>query len=429
MTTPLALSAFILLTVTAALLALAETSLTHIGRARAKALEEDGHPRGAALVRLLEHRDRALNPILFVIICCHLGAATVIAVWADDQFGGWGIVGAFFVEVLFIFVLAEAMPKTYALSRPDATALQIVPIASFLSRVPPLRWMVRLLVGISNVVLPGPGSPTGPSVSEEELLALAGAAAQADVIDAEEQELIESIIEFGDTIVREVMVPRPDMVSVGVDYRVTDVIEVVILNGFSRLPVVGDGIDDIQGVAHTKDLVRVERDGHGDEPVSRFARPARFVPESKRVAELLKEMQAEQNHMAVVIDEYGGTAGLVTLEDLIEELVGEIVDEFDVEEALIEELPGGSYDLNARMPLDEVNELIDGDLPEGEWDSIGGLLLSALGHVPTSGEAVEIAGVRMTALRVDGRRIGRVRIDLIDAPVPGDAEGQTVDAT
>jgi CBS domain containing-hemolysin-like protein len=201
--------------------------------------------------------------------------------------------------------------------------------------------------------------------------------------------------------------------------------EVVILNGYSRIPACGEGIDDVIGIVHAKDLMRAERDDQEHRPVGELARPAHFVPETKRVAELLREMQLQRFHMAIVIDEYGGTAGLVTLEDIIEELLGEIVDEFDVEDAMIEPLPGGDYRVNARMPLDEVNDLLRARLPEGDWDTIGGLLLSELGHVPSEGESVEVGGWRLTAQRVVGRRIGRVRVHQLHAfdPLPADAEG------
>jgi CBS domain containing-hemolysin-like protein len=268
---------------------------------------------------------------------------------------------------------------------------------------------------MANVIIPGRGRKTGPAVSEEELLALAGVAVESDVIEPEERVLIESIIEFGDTVVREVMVPRPDMVTVSGEFRVGDAMEVVILNGYSRLPVSGEGIDDIVGIVFAKDLMRAERDGKADLEVRQLMRPAQFVPETKRVSALLREMQAEQYHMAIVVDEYGGTAGLVTLEDLIEELVGEIVDEYDVEEPVIEPLPGGDVRVNARMHIDEVNDLIHADLPEGDWDTVGGLLFSLLGHVPVEGESVDVDGHRLRAEKVQGRRIGRVRISRVPA--------------
>jgi CBS domain containing-hemolysin-like protein len=273
----------------------------------------------------------------------------------------------------------------------------------------PLKLVSRGLIGLTNVILPGKGLKRGPFVSEEELLAVADLAVEESVIEAGERDLIESIIEFGDTVVREVMVPRPDMVTVQADFRVGDVLEIVLLNGYSRLPVIAEGIDDVVGIVYAKDLMRAQRDGKDDLAVSELVRPAQFVPETKRVPALLADMQREKFHMAVVVDEYGGTAGLVTLEDVIEELVGEIVDEFDVEDPIVEPLPGGDVRVNARISVDEVNDLLHTHLPEeGDWDSIGGLLLNELGRVPAEGESVDVEGWRLTAERVQGRRIGRV---------------------
>jgi CBS domain containing-hemolysin-like protein len=398
------------LIVSAAALAVAETALTHLARSRAATLADEGRRGAAVLVRLLEHRERALNPILLLLLTCHLGAATIIAVVVERRYGLGGLAIAFVIELAVIFVLAEAVPKTYALLETDRAATFIAPIARAIAFIAPLRWITSGLIGMANVLIPGEGRKAGPSVSEEELLHLAGVAAQDAVIDVSEHALIERTIEFGDTVVREVMVPRPDMITVNADFRVSDVVEVVILNGFSRLPVTGEGVDDIVGIAYAKDLMRSERDGHGDRPVTDVARPAHFVPETKRVAELLREMQGEHFHIAVVIDEYGGTAGLVTLEDLIEELVGEIVDEYDVAEAVVEPLPGGDLRVNARMNIDELSELIGRELPEGDWDSVGGLMFSLLGHVPVEGETVDIDGFRLRADRVTGRRISRVRV-------------------
>jgi CBS domain containing-hemolysin-like protein len=286
--------------------------------------------------------------------------------------------------------------------------LRIAPLARAISLIAPLRWAARLLIGVANVIIPGKGRATGPTVTEDDLVGLASIAVHDDVLELEERKLIENTIEFGDTVVREVMVPRPDMVTVASDFRVGDVIEMVILNGFSRLPVSGDGIDDVIGVVHAKDLMRAERDGKADASVTEVLRAAVFVPETKKVPSLLRDMQEQRYHLAIVIDEYGGTAGLVTLEDLIEELVGEIVDEYDVEDPQVERLPQGQLRVNARMNIDDLNDLLDGALPEGDWDSVGGLLIALLGHVPTEGESAIVDGHQLRAERVSGRRIGRV---------------------
>lgn len=413
----------VLLLVLAAVLAMVETALTHLGRARAAALEDErasaaddgdeegeGSSRHSSLTDLLARRDEVLNPVLLLLLFCHLGLATVITVVAYEWWGIAGTVVALLVGLGVLFVLTEAMPRTYALQHTGAVATRVAPLVGALARFWPLRWTTRGLIGVSNVLLPGRGRREGPSVSEEELLALAGTAAEEDVIELEERALIESIIEFGDTIAREVMVPRTDMVTIASDFQVDAAIEVAILHGYSRLPAYGEGIDDIVGIVYAKDLMRAERDEHGDRPVSSVLRPAVYVPETKKVPALLRQMQDERFHIAIVIDEYGGTAGMVTLEDLIEELVGEIRDEFDVEEPMVEPLPGGGVRVNARMPLDEVNDLLDLDLPEGDWDTVGGFFYSQLGRVPTEGETVHYAGHDLRAEKVHARRIGRVRI-------------------
>jgi CBS domain containing-hemolysin-like protein len=362
------------------------------------------------LLRLVEKPETFLNPVLLVVLVSQLVQATLTGVVATRLFGPWGVVVATFINVVFVFVFAEAAPKTWAVQHPDAAALFVARPVAALVRFPPIQWLSRALIGLTNVILPGKGLKEGPWVSEEELLALADQAAEEEVIEHEERDLIESIIEFGDTTAREVMVPRPDMVTVDADFRVADAMEVVILNGYSRIPVSGEGIDDVVGLLYAKDLMRAERDGHSDGSVADFLRPAHFVPETKRVPELLREMQTEHFHMAVVVDEYGGTAGLVTLEDLIEELVGEIVDEFDQEEPMIEPLSDGSVRVNARMSVDELNDLLHAELPEGDWNTVGGLMFHLLGHVPVEGEQVTADGHVLRAERVQGRRIGRVRI-------------------
>jgi CBS domain containing-hemolysin-like protein len=403
-------TAIVVLLAIATFLSVAETALTRMSKVKAQALVEANRRGSGPLLRLVEKPETFLNPVLLVVLVSQLVQATLTGVVATRLFGPWGVVVATFINVVFVFVFAEAAPKTWAVQHPDAAALFVARPVAALVRFPPIQWLSRALIGLTNVILPGKGLKEGPWVSEEELLALADQAAEEEVIEHEERDLIESIIEFGDTTARQVMVPRPDMVTVDADFRVADAMEVVILNGYSRIPVSGEGIDDVVGLLYAKDLMRAERDGHSDGSVADFLRPAHFVPETKRVPELLREMQTEHFHMAVVVDEYGGTAGLVTLEDLIEELVGEIVDEFDQEEPMIEPLSDGSVRVNARMSVDELNDLLHAELPEGDWNTVGGLMFHLLGHVPVEGEQVTADGHVLRAERVQGRRIGRVRI-------------------
>jgi putative hemolysin len=416
------ITAIVALLLASVFLALAETALTRMTRAKAAALLEDERRGAKRLMELVAHPERFLNVVLLVVLVAQLVQATLTGIVSAQLFGAWGVAVATFLNVVVVFVLAEAAPKTWAIEHPERAALIAAPPVSALARFGPLKLLSRGLIGLTNVILPGKGLREGPFVSEEELLAMADAAVEEEVLELEERELIGQIIEFGDTIVREVMVPRPDMVTVDTDFRVADVMEVVLLNGRSRIPVLGEGIDDVVGVVTAKDLMRAERDGRADEPVLAFVRPAEFVPETKRVAALLPEMQARTFHMAIVVDEYGGTAGLVTMEDLIEELVGEIVDETDREEPMIEPLPGGAVLVQAQMGIDEVNDLLGLELPEGDWDTLGGLVFHLAGHVPAEGEIVEADGRRLHVDRVKGRRIATIRIDPARDGGPG-AEG------
>jgi CBS domain containing-hemolysin-like protein len=397
--------------------AIAETSIVRISKSKAAGLAEEGRPGAKALQELVDAPERWINGLLLVVLVAQIVQATLTGVVSGRLFGGLGVAIATFVNVVVTFVLAEAAPKTWALQHTERAALASARPVKILVELAPLRLIARGLIGLTNVILPGKGLKEGPFVSEEELLAVAAEAAESNQIEHDERQLIESILEFGDTVAREVMVPRPDMVCVQHDFRVADVMEVVLAHGFSRVPVLGEGIDDVIGLVFAKDLMRAERDEREDEPVSNLVRAARAVPETKPVSELLREMQADKFHMAIVIDEYGGTAGLVTLEDLIEELVGEIVDEFDTEDARIEPVPGGGIRVNGSLSVDDANDLLPMRLPEdGDYDTVSGLVLSLLGRMATPGDQVEVPGALLTVDRVQGRRIMRVRIEERELP-------------
>jgi magnesium and cobalt exporter, CNNM family len=392
-----------------ALLAAAETAITRVSSARAEALVEEGR-RGASVLRnLIDRRERVLNPILLVVLGCQLGAATIVAIIVDRRWGTGTFVIVFVVELLIVYAVAEALPKGWALKHPDRSATAVAPLVRVLSSLSPLRWMANGIVDLFGAEESADEHTEG-EVSEEELLALAEEAAASDAIDEDERVLIEHIIEFGDTLASEVMVPRPDISALHVDDTVNGAVGLVIDKGFSRVPVYGDGIDDVRGLIHAKDLMRGLRDGCAQMALSELMREAVFVPESKRVAQLLREMQAESFHLAIVVDEYGGTAGLVTLEDLIEEVVGEITDEFDVEQPMIEQLGDSQYRVNGRAALDDLSVILGVRLPSGEWSTVGGLLFNTLGYLPVEGEAVDVDGHRFVVERVQGRRIARVLV-------------------
>jgi CBS domain containing-hemolysin-like protein len=405
------------LTAIAAFLAAAETSLTRMSRARATYLEEEGRRGARQLLALVENPARFLNLVLLLVLVVQFFATALFtSVLSRLVGGGLGVAIAATVMTVLTFIFAEVAPKTYAVQQTDRAALAVAPFVYVLTRLPILGPLTRLLIGIGNVVTPGKGLKSGPFVSEDEIKAMVDEAERDDVIEEEEREMIHSIFEFGDTILREVMVPRPDMVAVPVTMSLQEVLELILRTGYSRIPVHQGDIDDVVGLAYAKDVLRRLHDGQADKPLADILRPAPFMPESMRAAECLREMRRRKSHMVIVIDEYGGTAGLVTIEDLLEEIVGEIADEYDLEEPNIEPLPDGDYRVNARLGIDEVNELLDVELPATEWDSIGGLLFNVVGGVPREGQEVEFQGLRLRAERVQGRRIGRVRIHRLGPP-------------
>lgn len=406
-------------------LAVAETGFTRMSRIRALALAEEGRRGAGRLAQMLERPEETLNSLLFLVLLSQLTSAALLGALLDHAFGSAGLVVGVVVQIVVYFVAGEVAPKTFAVQNTDRAALLVSGFLWAITRFPPLRLLSRTLIGVANVVLPGKGLRRGPFVTEEDLRAMADVAADEHVIEREERRLIHSIFEFGDTVVREVMRPRPDMVTVEVDASVESAIETAIAGGFSRLPACENGVDHVIGLVFLKDLVARARAGQANDPARDALRPAEFVPEQKRVAELLREMQARQFHMAVVVDEYGSTVGLVTLEDLLEEIVGEITDEYDVEEPGLEPLDVGGVRAPGRTAIGDVNELLGVHLPDDEWDTVGGLVFNLLGHVPVAGESVRFSGLEFRTEKVEGHRIVSVEIRSVpekdaDEDDPGD---------
>jgi len=310
----------------------------------------------------------------------------------------------------FLLVVGRLVPEAVAAANAE---LWVLRLAWLIQGLEVALWpVVRLLVWLSNrLAAPFGGQPfRGVSVvTEEEIRTLVDAGEEEGVIEEEEKEMIYSIFEFGETMAREIMVPRIDIVALEVGTPFGEALDTVIQAGHSRIPVYEETIDNIVGLLYAKDLLAHLRDG-GPEPSLRdLLRPAYFVPETKMVDDLLREMQQRRTHMAIVVDEYGGTAGLVTVEDILEEIVGEIQDEYDVEEPIFEQIGEREYLLDARMSLDDVNALLGTDLPTEEADTLGGLIYVTLGRVPSPGDRLEVNGLRIEVLTVTGRRIGKVR--------------------
>jgi CBS domain containing-hemolysin-like protein len=411
-------------------LAVAETAFVSMSRIRALSLAEEGDRRADRLAEMLERRERTLSALLLLVLVSQLTSASLLGILLDRQAGAFGVVIGLVLQILVFFVIGEVAPKTYAIQNTDRAALRLTWFLHAITVFKPLKLLSRGLIGLANVMLPGRGLKQGPFVTEEDLRTMADVAADEESIEREERRLIHSIFEFGDTVVREAMTPRPDMVAISADATVQEGIERAIEGGFSRIPAYDESTDNIVGVAFLKDLVHAAHEGGEHDPVRGVVRDAVFVPEQKRIAELLREMQTQQFHMAIVVDEYGGTAGLVTLEDLLEEIVGEITDEYDVEEPGVERLPDGSLRVPGRYPINDLNEQLGVELPDTEWDTVGGLVFNLLGHVPTENEATRFQGLEFRTERVQGRRIVSVLITRKHEPAesPDDAGQRVADA-
>ncbi|MFA5785949.1 MAG: hemolysin family protein [Actinomycetota bacterium] len=387
-----------------------ETALTRMNLIRAMHLEEEGRPGSRRLVELMRRPAGFLNLVLLLTLVVQL-TGTSIATYVIERHvaGGIGVLISSIVMTALIFVAAEVAPKTYAIQHSDRTALFVAPLVSGLNRL--LQPLVKVLIFLGNALTPGKGLPSGPFVTEEDIRAMVDVAEDEEAIEPEEREMVHSVFEFGDTVVREVMKPRPDIVAVEVGRSLRHVLSIIVKTGYSRIPVYDGDLDNTVGLVFAKDVLKELHGGRTTEVALReILRPAVFVPESKKVAELLREMQKFKRHMVIVVDEYGAVAGLATIEDLLEEIVGEIVDEYDREEPNVEPIDETTFRVNARLPIDELNELLEADLPDTEWDTVGGLMLGLMGRVPSEGDRVSFQGLSFTAEEVKGRRIGKVLV-------------------
>jgi CBS domain containing-hemolysin-like protein len=415
----------VLLVIFGTVLALAESSLTRMSRVRALALVEEGRRNAPILERIEADPPRYLNSIYLSVMLVQNGSAILVAILAERAFDSLGVAVVSFGFTLLYFVIVEAMSKTYGVLHSDRVALALAPIVWFLGRV--LMLPTRALIGMANVLLPGKGLKQGPFVSEEEIRSMAEVGSEEGSIEEGEKELIHSIFEFGDTIVREVMVPRPDIVAIESDQTLRDVQALVLQHGYSRIPVYRDDLDETIGFVFAKDVLKALHQGKVDMPLPEIVREAHWVPEAAKVASLLKDMQTEKFHIALVTDEYGSVSGIVTLEDLLEELVGEIVDEYDTEEIELEEVSAGCWLVSGKMGIDELNERLEVELPDEEWDTVGGLVMGLMGKIPDQGEETRLDGLVFRAEQIQGRRISKVLITR--DPTPSEPEGATHEVT
>jgi len=392
----------------------AEMAFIAANRLRLRHLAEEGDPTAAAYLDSFRHPERLLSTAMMGVTIAHIVAASAVTFALLPRLGGWAWLIAAGTVTPVMLVFGEIIPK--AVAREWATDL-------ILKAYRPLIWMSRLLtpfvalantlVGLVLRLFGGPRIDSRQFVSREELKALLQLEPGEAAVSTQEAEMIDKIFDLGDTTVREVMVPLVDVVMLPDSAVVADVVALIRQRGFSRIPIYGQRETNVVGVVTAMDLLRRGGQAQG---VVEIMRPATFVPETKRIDDLLREMQKGRNQQAVVVDEYGGATGIVTLEDIVEQIVGEIHDEHDRTPATVERLPDGSYWVAARTHIDELNEALDWALPKHDYETVAGLVLATLHRIPRTGEEFQIPGYTITVLEADARRVGAVKITPVTAP-------------
>ena len=417
----------ILLVPLAGLFGAMEAALQRVSKARVEELRREDVKRAASLEQVVVERARHVALLLLLRIICEMVAAVLVTVVLYDLWGGgWQtFLIAAGVMTVVSYVLVGVGPRTLGRQHAYGTALATAGVVKVLGRV--LGPVATLLILIGNMITPGRGFRDGPFSSEVELRELVDMAEERGVVESGERQMIHSVFELGDTIAREVMVPRTDVVWIERTKTLHQALALALRSGFSRIPVIGENVDDVVGVVYLKDLIRRSQNAadRSGPRVGELMRTPTFVPESKPVDELLRDMQAARIHIAIVVDEYGGFAGLVTIEDILEEIVGEIADEHDAfQRPPVEELPDGSMRVTARLPVQDLAELFDVELPEDDdVETVGGLLARELGRVPIEGAKAEVGGLRLVAESTGGRRnrIDTLLVCRVEEPAEDDA--------
>jgi CBS domain containing-hemolysin-like protein len=401
----------VLLVVIAGLIACAEAALAVVSMARAEELVRENKAGAGQLVSVIGDRPRHINLLMLLRLLCELTATVLVSLVCIREFGpNWvALLTAGGSMAVVSFVLVGVGPRTLGRQHAYQVGLLAAGPVRVLGVV--LGPLSRLLILIGNAITPGKGFREGPFSSEIELREMVDLAGERGVVPDAEREMIHSVFKLGDTIAREVMVPRTEIVWIEEAKSLRQALALCLRTGFTRLPVIEHSVDDITGVVNIKDMVRsTVYDGQRSGTVADVMHPASFVPDTKRLDELLKEMQRDRTHLAVVVDEYGGTAGLLTIEDIIEEIVGEITDESDTDERPpVEHLEDGLVRVSSRLPVEDLGEVFDVELDDHDVETVGGLLAQRLGRVPLPGTEAEIAGLRLRAEGGKDRR-GRMRV-------------------
>ncbi|HEX6871809.1 MAG TPA: hemolysin family protein, partial [Micromonosporaceae bacterium] len=381
-----------------------DAAISTVSPARAAELAREKRRGAAALQAIASDAPRYTNLLLLLRLLCELTATTLVALVVIHAISsGWlAVLVSAGAMTLVSFVVVGVGPRTIGRQHAYAVGRFAAPLVHGLGRA--LGPLASLLIQIGNAMTPGKGFREGPFATQVELRELVDLAEQRGVVEHDEREMIHSVFAHGDTIAREDMVPRTEMVWIEEAKSASQALMLALRSGFSRLPVIGETVDDVLGVVYLKDLVRRAQADAPDVEVGAVMRPATYVPESKHVDDLLREMQAARTHMAIVVDEYGGTAGLVTIEDILEEIVGEITDEYDVERPPVERLADDRVRVTARLPVEDLGELFDVELDAHEVETVAGLLAQALGRVPIPGAVATVGELTLEAEGTTGRR-------------------------
>ena len=399
------ISVAVLLVVFGGLLAAADAALGVLRRTDLAEIAAHSRSR-RSLLAIAADPGAHINALNFMRIVAETTAAVLITLAFASVFADWWwtLLASALIMTGASFVLVGSSPRSVGRANARAVMRFAAPIVRSIRVV--LGPIAAALVALGNRVTPG-RPPSATFSSEEQLLSMVDEATELEVLEEDDRELIHSIFEFNDTVVREVMIPRTDMVTIDAEATMGTSMGLFLSKGISRMPVIGDNIDEVLGVLYLRDVARVVYEqtlDAGTLTAAQLARPALFAPESQKADSLLRQMQLESNHLAMVVDEYGGIAGLATLEDLIEELVGEISDEYDHEVPEVEKLGQGRYRVSARLAIDELGDLFGLELEDDEVDSVGGLITKVLGRLPTAGASAEFSGLILTADRTEGRR-------------------------
>jgi CBS domain containing-hemolysin-like protein len=426
----------VVLVVVAALLVMAETAIGRVSRGRVEDLEREGVRGSARLLDIVADRPRYVNVLLFLSTVASVTAIALVSyvgIATLQEVRGWPVWLALLVVVALMvivnYVVLGVAARTLGRQHADRIALRSAGTASLLAGV--LGPLATLLIVLGNALTPGRGYREGPFATQAELRELVDFAEAEDLIEDDERQMIHSVFELGDTFAREVMVPRTEMIYIERHKTLRQALSLGLRSGFSRIPVIGENSDDVIGIVYLKDIVRRvfdRRDAEQTETVESLMRPAFMVPDSKQVDELLKDMQAARTHMAIVVDEYGGTAGIVTIEDVLEEIVGEIDDEYDTAAPEVAKLENGSVRVSARMHVDDFADLIDVDVESEDEgvDTVLGLMGKRLGRVPIPGATIDVDGWRLTAEQGMGRR-NRIGSVLAVRVEPAEASSSSAD--